>query len=796
MNRLILVLGILVSSLQFFAQQNVSLVGQLGYGEDGNDIWGYVAPDSTEYALMGLRGGLSVVSLANPAAPVEVDYVPGASSTWRDIKTWNNYAYVVADQGADGLAVIDLSTLPDSVTYTFWKPSITINNVTETFEQSHNIYIDENGVGYLAGSNLNGGGMVFIDVNTPNGIPTYLGAGPLRYSHDVFVRGDTMWSSDINNGYFSVVDVSDKTNPVLLATQTTPFVFTHNTWLSEDGNTLFTTDEQSNAPVAAYDVSDLSDIQKLDEFRPPATVGLGVIPHNTHTKGNFQFVSYYTDGLIMIDATMPDWLVQAGQYDTYGGPDGGFNGCWGAYPFLPSGLVLASDINSGLYVLAPNYQRACYLDGNITDSNNGNPLDGAGISFDTEPVTATADVAGDYRSGYGTSGTFDITYSMPGYASQTIAVSLVAGQIVTQDVALVKLPSIQLTGQIIRADNGNPIPGGVVEFIGNGLTENATADASGNFVVQQLVIGDYEVFGGKWGFRTDYTPSTTFDPSNNTIIIELDEGYMDDFALDLGWTISGNATSGVWERDIPIGVAVYGIPLTPSDDDQGDFGTKCYITGNSSDPLTGAVSGTTTLTSPMFDATIYGDPEVSYRPWFFSATQQGGGTPYRLRVFLDDGANQYLIEELDFTLFTTQNWRNVSNYRISDFTTPTSTMKIIFETSDPSNSSITEAGVDIFEVLDLSTNIYDLDEEGVSMSVYPNPGYHQFTLVYNIEQKKEAMKVGVYNALGQLQEEIELDSTEGEVSFGKQLNAGVYFIQLQSDQQVFKARKIIKIENK
>ncbi len=794
MNRIILLIGILFISFNLFSQQNISLVGQLSYPEDGNDIWGYVAPDSTEYALMGVRNGLSIVSLANPAAPVEVDFVPGASSTWRDIKTWNNYAYVVADQGVDGLGVIDMSTLPDSVSYTFWKPTITINGVSGTFTQSHNIYIDENGVGYLAGSNLNNGGMVFLDMNTANGIPTYLGAGPARYSHDVFVRGDTMWSSDISDGFFSVVDVSDKTAPVLLATQTTPFTFTHNAWLSEDGKTLFTTDEQGNAPVASYDVSDLNDIKKLDEFKPPSTIGQGVIPHNTHTKGDFQVVSYYTDGLVIIDATMPDWLVQAGQYDTYTGANGGFDGCWGAYPFLPSGLILASDINTGLYVLSPTYQRASYFNGTVTDNANGNPLDGATIVFDTEPVAVASDAAGDYKTGYGTAGTYDVTYSYPGYAAQTISVTLVAGQIVTQDVALDKLPSIQLTGQIIRADNGNPVPGGVVEFTGNGLTENATADAAGNFTIPQLVIGDYEVVGGKWGFRTALEPTATYNSGNNTVTIELEEGYMDDFALDLGWTVSGNATSGEWERGVPLGISIYGFDITPSADDAGDLGNKCYVTGNNSDLQAGRVAGTTTLTSPVFDATIYGDPEVSYRPWFFSASQQGGGTPHRLSVYLDDGTSQMLIEELSYTLGAVQNWRGVSNIRISDFMPPTSTMTIIFETTDASGTNLTEGGVDIFELSDLPTSVNDLESAGISMSVFPNPSNGQFTLKYDFANLNESMNVGIYNALGQLKEEIILTTTSGEISIGQQLSSGVYFIQLESDGRVFDARKIIKID--
>ena len=101
----ILFTGFLVFSLTVFAQNlNVSLVGSLQYSEDANDIWGYIDPATNiEYAIVGLRNGTSVVSLDNPANPVQVGYVGGASSTWRDIKTWGNFAYVTTDVGADGL---------------------------------------------------------------------------------------------------------------------------------------------------------------------------------------------------------------------------------------------------------------------------------------------------------------------------------------------------------------------------------------------------------------------------------------------------------------------------------------------------------------------------------------------------------------------------------------------------------------------------------------------------------------------------------------------------------------------
>jgi len=264
--------------------------------------------------------------------------------------------------------------------------------------------------------------------------------------------------------------------------------------------------------------------------------------------------------------------------------------------------------------------------------------------------------------------------------------------------------------------------------------------------------------------------------------------------LDQGWTVSGNATSGAWERGDPIGVNIYGIQVTPPSDDPTDIGTTCYVTGNNSDLVAGRVSGTTTLTSPVFDATIMVEPIVNYLPWFLSATQQGGATSSRLRVFLNDGTNQVMIEELDFTFGQTQNWRNTSSIKISDFITPTSTMNIIFETEDLTNSNITEAGVDFFVLTEAASSVVTAEDAGILINVSPNPASDQFNLVYDVIEHPDPLTIRIYNALGQSKEEFIITDHSGEFSFGKQFSSGVYFIQIRSKNQTFKAMKVIKTE--
>ena len=111
------------------------------YSEELSDIWGYAAPDGTEYALVGVNNGTSIVSLADPANPTEVGFIQGSSSNWRDIKTYGDYAFVTTE-GPDGLLVIDMTNLPTSFESYYWKPQLPNLGTLNT---CHNIYIDEDG---------------------------------------------------------------------------------------------------------------------------------------------------------------------------------------------------------------------------------------------------------------------------------------------------------------------------------------------------------------------------------------------------------------------------------------------------------------------------------------------------------------------------------------------------------------------------------------------------------------------------------------------------------------------------
>jgi len=763
---------------------NMVLLDQLQYDVSGNDVWGYVAPDSTEYALMGLRDRTSIVSLADPNNIEEVATVYGEPSTWRDLKTWGEYAYVSNETGG-GIAIIDLSDLPNSVTHVDFQPVVEGTQL----QSIHNLYIDEFGFLYIADPSLsiNNGGVVIFDLTQDPANPVFAGAANPVYAHDVYARDNMMYTSDIYEGVFAVHDVTDKSNIQILATQSTPFTFTHNAWLSDDGNTIFTTDELANAPTGAYDISNLDDIQKLDEFRPLGTVGKGVIPHNAHVINDFLVISHYTDGVIIVDANKPDNMVEVGNYDTYAGVDGGFSGCWGAFPFFPSGIVLASNLEGRLDVLMPDYVRACYLEGNITNAADGSAILGASIDIASTPGAALSDLSGAYGTGSPHAGSYEVTYSHPAYFPETITLNFVNGEVIMQDVALIPRPIYSLSGQVVSAVDNSGIEGAKVFIQRVGDEYDVITDASGNFTLD-VYAGTYEFYAGQWGYYTKLTNQEIDGPVVTTVA--LDEGIRDGFILDLGWTVESTAPRGIWERGEPVATFHDDAVFNTDFDLTIDLGHQCYVTGNGggsagNDDIDG---GITVLTSPPMNLTTMEDPHITYYTWFANS---GGQSPIndRMEVRLSDGNSEVIVETIEGS---TLEWNQQSVVRVKDyFENPTADIQVIFEAGDYDEQHLVEAAVDLFEVFDGYVGVEDVIDENIQLTAHPNPFNEQLTINYSLENADDNTRLDIRNALGQVVYSTALNGTQGIHTVNQQLHAGIYFVQITNGQMISKPVKVL-----
>ena len=486
------------------AQENIDLVSYLSYPDNRlNDVWGYEDSMGTEYALVGTYEGTSIVSLLDPANPTELFFVDGPSSIWREIRTHEGFAYVTNETG-EGLMIIDLRNLPASIDTARWTGSIGL-------QTGHNIFIDEQGYAYVFGSNIGPGGADILDLNVDPWDPVPVGTYDLNYIHDGFVRGDTLWSAEIYAGQFSVVDVSNKDSIKLLATHETPLKFAHHCWPSDDNTTLFVVDERPDAYLAAYDVSDLTDIKELHRIQ--SSPGSSVIPHNTFYKENRSINSYYKDGVVIFDVSRPQNLVEVANFDTSPFSGSGFSGCWGVYPYLNSGLILASDIEEGLFVLQPQYARAGYFEGLVTQMGTSIPISDVEVEIMGERSTVTG-ALGAYKTGVAESGSYTVRYYHPDcYTIITTGVNIDTGAITVLN-QIMECPT--LTGLEEKFDHvdirAGPSPFQDLVRIDYDLPETGEKFIFELSDVQGRIYESFQLYDGKGSIFTgsDLSPGTYF----------------------------------------------------------------------------------------------------------------------------------------------------------------------------------------------------------------------------------------------------------------------------------------------
>ena len=345
-------------------RDRVSLATMQGNG--GNDIWGWFdAQTGNEYALMGLTNGIAFVDVSDPESPVFLGNLPTAtvSSVWRDIKVYQDHAYIVADNaGAHGMQVFDLTRLRNQTQ----PQSFAADLVYGDFASAHNIAINEtSGFAYAAGTDTCGRGLHIIDIRTPNN-PLFAGCHSTVDTHDtqcVVYQGpdaDHIGSeicASSNENHFEIVDVTVKAGPVTISSSTYPQLgYVHQGWFTEDHRFFLLGDELDELDFAiptrthVFDVSDLDAPVYVFAYEA-ATVA---IDHNLYIVGNRVYQANYTTGLRILEFgnLANRELMEVAFFDTYPNSDAtAFDGAWSVYPFLPSGNIIVSDDSNGLFIL-------------------------------------------------------------------------------------------------------------------------------------------------------------------------------------------------------------------------------------------------------------------------------------------------------------------------------------------------------------------------------------------------------------------------------------------------------------
>ncbi len=406
-----------------YSCDNVDLLGHLNLSEigggDGNDLWGWTDPvTGDEIAIIGRTNGTAFVDVSDPENVVYLGNLPSHSGTssWRDIKTFADYAFIVADGQPHGIQVFDLTQLRG-----ISNPPVTFSATAHYDEigNSHNIVINEDtGFAYAVGSNACSGGLYMVDVNTPT-TPTFAGCFSADgYTHDaqcvIYSGPDTQHTGKeicfaSNEDTLTIVDVSNKSNPIQLSrvdyTQPGNSHYAHQGWLTEDQQYFVFDDEFDemgqghNTRTYVWDVADL-DAPSLNGFTDAAGSS---VDHNQYIRGNHTYQANYARGLRILELTdLPNAaLTEVGFFDTYPESDGNnFDGAWSTYPFFASGIVLVSDINRGLFILRPQTTDPNTTPAvNITapadgsSSNQGDSVGFAGNANDAEDGDLTSSLA-------------------------------------------------------------------------------------------------------------------------------------------------------------------------------------------------------------------------------------------------------------------------------------------------------------------------------------------------------------------------------------------------------------------
>lgn len=347
---------------------HMSLTTLAGLNASGNDSWGWT--DETtgkEYAIVCTNRGVSFVDISDPINPTFLGSLATATvnSLWRDVKVFNNFAFIVSEAENHGMQVFDLTQLR---TITNPPISFTADTHFTGFGSAHNIVINEDsGYAYIVGTSRGGtyaGGPLFVNIQDP--LNPILEGGFYGYAHDAQVvtysGPDTdYFGNEIligsNENEVVLVDVTDKSNPIEIATIGYSNIgYTHQGWFTNDMKYFIVGDELdeinygTNSRTLVFDFTDLDN----PEFHTDFLGNSAAIDHNGYVNNTTYYLANYTAGVRIYDLSdiQNNNVSNVGYFDTY--PENNstdFNGAWNVYPYFPSGNIIISDINRGLFVI-------------------------------------------------------------------------------------------------------------------------------------------------------------------------------------------------------------------------------------------------------------------------------------------------------------------------------------------------------------------------------------------------------------------------------------------------------------
>ncbi len=731
-----------------YPSSNINLIGFTNpetvsaSGVKYSGCWGYnQTAKNKEYAVVGSSRGTYFIDITAPATPTVCDYVAGMSSpgVWREVNVYGDFAYVVSDNSPpNSFQIIDMSYLPDSV-------HVVHNSNSVYFERGHQVYVDVNTAKlYVAGIRLVGGTSVNMRVyslatpSAPVLLRTLSQDYPsITYVHDMHVRNDTVFAFAGNSGMYAYKLTAGNTFTALGSL--TGYVdagYCHAGSITKDGKTMIMCDEvPTGLRIKKNDITNLGSMSVSSAFEP--TSNSQYVAHNPYVIGNkYALVSCYQDGLYLYDISAAGTPTIAGYFDTY--PQGGisasnnygsssYDGNWGAYPYFKSGLILACDMQNGVFILgatafapAANFNTAA------------NICSGSATTFTDVSTNTPTSWSWNMPGASVTTSTLQnptVTYMTGGVYSATLIAANASG---TNSV--VKSITVTATPTVSTGGSTGACAGGTANITASGAssyTWNPGGLTGASVIVTVTTTTTYTVTGANGTCMGSAVKVVTISPNptvtvNNATICAGSSATL----------VASGATTYTWNPGAITGNAIAVTPTssityTVNGSTGGCVGSKtAAITVNALPSLTLSSSSNTACTGSTggVNLTLTGNP--------------AGG------VYSGPGVvgNTFTTQSGAGTYTATYSYTNAST-GCANSTTKTITVSVC-------------------------TGIKVVASSNNQFFVLPNPNSGQFTVKGGEE---EIFDVSVVNVMGQLIKYVPQNKSEVKIDLGE-VGKGIYFI--------------------
>jgi choice-of-anchor B domain-containing protein len=761
--------------------------------------WSYVHGDGREYAVIGHEDGIAIYNVTDVNNCYFVDSIPGPRSLWREMKSYRNWIYVVteaagASNGAQpGLQIIRM-TDPEN--------PVLVSTYTGTFSRSHTVSIDTtrallycNGTNALSAPSPPGParGVRILSLANPEA-PVEVGRWPQvgfetaeNYVHDCVPVGNRLYASSIYIGTQRILDVTNPAAPTQISAWTYPGAgLTHNAWPSADGKFIYVTDEQNGQTLRVFDISTPTSPVLVNEW----TSNPQAIIHNAHVKGNDLFLANYTEGVRVLDITDPAHPAEFAWSDTYPAASGGYGGVWGVCPYFPSGTVITSDMQTGLYVyrLNRNYGtvRVEVHDPGSSAGHAGHSthaaLDEATVYVETQGDSAKTGADGVAQFAPNP-GMHTIRVRKFGYEDAVANVLVNAGDRDTVTVLLTPKAVATLYGTIRDASSQAVLAEAQVSLAYTPVHQHT--DANGQYALLSVPDDLYRVEVQRPGYiplAYDRRIGPGFDGTQDYFLRAA--SFWNPMASSGGWTVGGlgtgdNASTGQWTWGEPFGTGT-AVPVAPGraernavkacetevfaasigrdrratpfhegheaegatagaaqpDKDRSpNPDSTCFFTGQGQNPAAidemDVDGGITTLTSPAMNTTGLVEPTIGVWLWFYSQ--------FRARedwlAVLISGNNGASWTAVDTLRGIHNHWEHHA-IPVANYVTPGTQVRLRFVAADLGTPSVVEAAVDDITVYDASLPSVAVGDGALHplafRRVWPNPSSGEVTLVLDL----------------------------------------------------------------